>query len=331
VKEIKFQEVAGLTSLYSQIKDELSVMEMLHHPNIVEYYGIEVHRDKVYIFEEFCQAGSLAELLEHGRIEEEHVLQLYTMQLLEGLAYLHSQGVIHRDIKPDNILMNHKGVIKYVDFGAAKILARNQRSIVRSRRVPDGLAPHLTGTVDANNSLTGTPMYMSPEVIRNNQRGREGAMDIWSLGCVVLECSTGRKPWSNLDNEWAIMFHIGVATQHPPLPEPHELSELGIDFIRQCLIIDPMERPTAVELMDHPWMQDFSEALHTYEDELAMSPPSEMPQDGQFVSASVARQAAIIQEKEVETISSSSPSMSPLQTPSGSECSPSISRRPTYE
>ena len=102
VKEIKFQELSGLPNLYSQIKDELGVMEMLHHPNVVEYYGIEVHRDKVYIFEEYCQGGSLAALLEHGRIEDEGIIQVYTMQMLEGLAYLHSQGIVHRDIKPDS-------------------------------------------------------------------------------------------------------------------------------------------------------------------------------------------------------------------------------------
>ena len=62
------------------------------------------------------------------------------------------------------------------------------------------------------------------------------------------------------------MFHIGVATQHPPLPEPGQLSEMGIDFIRQCLTIDPVQRPTAVELMDHPWMLDFREKLHSYEE-----------------------------------------------------------------
>lgn len=185
-------------------------------------------------------------------------------------------------------------------------------------------------------------MYMSPEVIRNNTHGRMGAMDVWSLGCVVLECATGRKPWSNVDNEWqvkmihhehlltkpvllyrAIMFRIGVATQHPPLPEPGQLSELGIDFIRQCLTIDPMARPTAMELMEHPWMVDFAEALRSYEEaELATSPPMEMPSESQFKAATVARQAAIMQEKEVENIASASPSLSPLETPSDGDRSP---------
>lgn len=143
-------------------------------------------------------------------------------------------------------------------------------------------------------------------------------MDIWALGCVVLECVTGRKPWSNLDNEWAIMFHIGVATQHPPLPDPGQLSEIGIDFIRQCLTIDPVQRPMAGDLMEHPWMLEFRAALQSYEDsELATSPPAEMPSESTYASASVARQAAIMQEKQVEIIASASPSMSPLDTPSG--------------
>lgn len=63
------------------------------------------------------------------------------------------------------------------------------------------------------NSLTGTPMYMSPEVIKSDRRGRHGAMDVWSLGCVVLEFATGKKPWSNLDNEWYVRFrsHVFIA------------------------------------------------------------------------------------------------------------------------
>ncbi|KAH7927376.1 hypothetical protein BV22DRAFT_1031859 [Leucogyrophana mollusca] len=319
VKEIKFQELSGLPSLYSQIKDELNVMEMLHHPNVVEYYGIEVHRDKVYIFEEYCQGGSLASLLEHGRIEDESIVQLYTMQMLEGLQYLHSKGVVHRDIKPDNILLDHRGVIKYVDFGASKILAKNQRTMQRSRRGADPPTATKVGGLGGGlgmNSLTGTPMYMSPEVIKNDKRGRHGAMDVWSLGCVVLEFATGKKPWSNLDNEWAIMFHIGVATQHPPLPEPGQLSDLGINFIKQCLTIDAMRRPTAVELLDHPWMLEFGETILGYqESELVTSPPAEIPPEENYEMATVARQAAIIQEKEVEAIQIPSPTLSSVGTP----------------
>ncbi|CAK5279921.1 unnamed protein product [Mycena citricolor] len=255
VKEIKFQELSNLPNMYAQIKDELSVMELLHHQNIVEYYGIEVHRDKVYIFEELCQGGSLASLLEHGRIEDESIIQIYTIQMLDGLAYLHAQGIVHRDIKPDNILLDHRGLIKFADFGAAKILAKNQRTFQRSRRPePTPAEP------GAATGLTGTPMYMSPEVIKNERRGRYGAMDIWSLGCVVLECATGKKPWSNLDNEWAIMFHIGVATQHPPLPEPDELSSLGVQFLKRCLTIDPAIRPSAEELQDDLWLSSFRQS-----------------------------------------------------------------------
>lgn len=107
------------------------------------------------------------------------------------------------------------------------------------------------------------------------------------------------------------MFHIGVATQHPPLPEKGELSEMGINFIKQCLIIDPMRRPTAEELMDHPWMVQFMETLRSYEEEeMATSPPAEMPSEQDFHGAVVARQAAIIQEKEVEAINCTSPAMS---------------------
>lgn len=118
------------------------------------------------------------------------------------------------------------------------------------------------------------------------------------------------------------MFRIGVATQHPPLPEPGQLSDLGVNFIKQCLTIDPMRRPTASELMDHPWMLEFREALLSYEQsELATSPPAHLPREESFEHASVARQAAIIQRKEVEQIHCASPTSDLGLSPDGSDSS----------
>ena len=110
-----------------------------------------------------------------------------------------------------DILLDQNGVIKFVDFGAAKILAKNHRTMQRSRRVSvdspapfAGLGNNIGNLPVLSNGLTGTPMYMSPEIIKNDKRGKLGATDIWSLGCVILECATGKKPWSNLDNEWCV-------------------------------------------------------------------------------------------------------------------------------
>lgn len=102
VKEIRISDPKLMTPAMKSIKEEMTVLEMLDHPNVVKYYGIEVHRDKVYIFMEYCEGGSLANLLEHGRIADETVIQVYAWEMLQGLAYLHSKGVVHRDVKPES-------------------------------------------------------------------------------------------------------------------------------------------------------------------------------------------------------------------------------------
>ncbi|PHH88770.1 hypothetical protein CDD83_7065 [Cordyceps sp. RAO-2017] len=242
VKEIRLQDPKLIPQIAEKIREEMGVLEVLDHPNIVSYHGIEVHRDRVYIFMEFCSGGSLASLLEHGRIEDEQVIIFYALQLLEGLVYLHERGIAHRDIKPENILLNHNGIIKYVDFGAAKVIARQGRT----------LAADLHAT-KPNKSMTGTPMYMSPEVIKGENPGRAGAVDIWSLGCVILEMATGRRPWANLDNEWAIMYNIAQGNP-PQLPTSDQIGADGIDFLKKCFLRDPKERPSAVELLQHEWI-----------------------------------------------------------------------------
>ena len=137
-------------------------------------------------------------------------------------------------------MLDHDGIIKFVDFGAAKVIARqgNTRGVANTGR---------------QNSMTGTPMYMSPEVIKGQTNGRLGAADIWSLGCVVLEMATGRRPWASLDNEWAIMFNIANANM-PQLPASDQLSEPGIDFLKRCFDRDPARRASAAELLQHEWI-----------------------------------------------------------------------------
>lgn len=112
VKEIRLQDPKLIPTVAEQIREEMGVLEVLDHPNVVSYYGIEVHRDRVYIFMELCSGGSLASLLEHGRIEDESVIMVYALQLLEGLSYLHESGIAHRDIKPESTssLTHHRRI-----------------------------------------------------------------------------------------------------------------------------------------------------------------------------------------------------------------------------
>jgi mitogen-activated protein kinase kinase kinase len=247
VKEIRLQDPKMIPTIVAQIRDEMGVLQVLDHPNIVQYYGIEPHRDKVYIFMEMCSGGSLAGLLEHGRIEDETVIQVYALQMLEGLGYLHEANVVHRDIKPENILLDHNGIIKFVDFGAAKVIAKQGKTVVA-----DG-----PGGRGRKETIQGTPMYMSPEVIKGDlhkhPNARLGAVDVWSMGCVIAEMATGQRPWANLDNDYAIMYNIAQGNS-PLLPGKEQVSEQGLDFLKRCFERDPARRASAAELLQHEWI-----------------------------------------------------------------------------
>ncbi|EPX72592.1 STE/STE11 protein kinase Wis4 [Schizosaccharomyces octosporus yFS286] len=249
VKEIKILDSRSLKSTVDQIHNEMTVLEKLNHPNIVSYYGVEVHREKVYIFMELCQGGSLADLLSHGRIEDEAVVGTYVLQLLEALCYMHSRNVLHRDIKPGNLLLDRNGNIKFSDFGSALYVPPPEESTARLEDIQ--LEMH---------SLAGTPMYTAPEIIVGTKKGRFGSMDIWGLGCVVLEMLAGCTPWNQMDNEWAIMYHIAVM-HTPTIPSSYQITSLARDFLERCFECDPEKRPTALELYLHPWVTKLREKI----------------------------------------------------------------------
>ncbi|KAH9755036.1 mitogen-activated protein kinase kinase kinase ANP1 [Citrus sinensis] len=224
-----------------ELEEEVKLLKDLSHPNIVRYLGTVREEESLNILLEFVPGGSISSLLGKFGPFPEAVMRTYTKQLLLGLEYLHNHGIMHRDIKGANILVDNKGCIKLADFGASKQVAE-------------------LATVSGAKSMKGTPYWMAPEVIR--QTGHSYSADIWSVGCTVIEMATGKPPWSQQYQEVAALFHIGTTKSHPPIPE--NLSVKAKDFLLKCLEKEPDLRPTASELLKHPFVtgDDEDPVLH---------------------------------------------------------------------
>ncbi|XP_068645682.1 mitogen-activated protein kinase kinase kinase YODA-like isoform X2 [Aristolochia californica] len=231
MKEVTlFSDDAKSKESAKQLMQEISLLSRLRHQNIVQYYGSETVDDKLYIYLEYVSGGSIHKLLqEYGQLGE-HAIRSYTQQILSGLAYLHAKNTVHRDIKGANILVDPNGRVKLADFGMAK---------------------HITGQ-SCPLSFKGSPYWMAPEVIKNSN-GCNLAVDIWSLGCTVIEMATTKPPWSQFEGV-AAMFKIGNSKDLPPIPD--HLSDEGRDFVRLCLKRDPQHRPTAAQLLDHSFVKN---------------------------------------------------------------------------
>lgn len=217
-----------------ELEEEVKLLQNLSHPNIVRYLGTAREEDALNIFLEFVPGGSIASLLGKFGSFTETVIRMYTRQLLLGLEYLHSNHIMHRDIKGANILVDNKGCIKLADFGASKKVVE-------------------LATISEAKSMKGTPYWMAPEVIR--QTGHNWQADMWSVGCTVIEMATGKPPWSQQFQEVAALFHIGTTKSHPPIPE--HLSADGKDFLLKLLQREPRLRPSAAEMLKHPFVQNY--------------------------------------------------------------------------
>eukprot|EP00076_Gallus_gallus_P019407 XP_015139812.1 mitogen-activated protein kinase kinase kinase 4 isoform X7 [Gallus gallus] len=232
MKEIRFQPNDHKT--IKETADELKIFEGIKHPNLVRYFGVELHREEMYIFMEYCDEGTLEEVSKLGL--QEHVIRLYTKQITIAINVLHEHGIVHRDIKGANIFLTSSGLIKLGDFGCSVKLKNNTQT--------------MPGEV---NSTLGTAAYMAPEVItRAKGEGHGRAADIWSLGCVVIEMVTGKRPWHEYEHNFQIMYRVGMGHK-PPIPD--KVSPEGKDFLCHCLESDPKMRWTASQLLDHPFVK----------------------------------------------------------------------------
>ncbi|KAM9305658.1 mitogen-activated protein kinase kinase kinase 19 [Gastrophryne carolinensis] len=220
---------------YKKLQEEVDLLKTLKHDNIVGYLGTCFQEHIVTIFMEFVPGGSIASILRHFGPLQEAVIGKYTNHILQGIAFLHNNRVVHRDIKGNNVMLMPNGVIKLIDFGCAKRL--------------NGL--NMNGTRgEMLKSMHGTPYWMAPEVISESGHGIKS--DIWSIGCTVFEMATGKPPLAHM-NKMAAMFYIA---EHKGLMPtlPNHFSKNARDFVNLCLIREQEERPSAELLLQHTFI-----------------------------------------------------------------------------
>ncbi|KAJ9080083.1 ATP binding [Entomophthora muscae] len=227
----------------ASLRSEIALMRELCHPNIVQYLGSSSTDQHLNIFLEYVPGGSVvARLAERGPFSECRARH-YVKQILDGLEYLHSHNIIHRDIKGGNVLIDDKDCAKIADFGVSKKVQDSVLSVITPHRV----------------SLQGSVYWMAPEMVKQTHYTRKA--DIWSLGCLVIEMLTGDHPFPSFTQMQAI-FKIGTYSA-PDLPS--QASALTIDFLTATLNPKHELRPSSSELLAHPFVTN-----------VPMPPPSPM-------------------------------------------------------
>ncbi|ORZ32611.1 kinase-like domain-containing protein, partial [Catenaria anguillulae PL171] len=232
VKEIQLHDIRGQTATDQQamIEKEISLLKKCVHRNTVQYYGCcRRAANLIWILTDFCGGGSMADAAPSGLTFNEVAAVLGGA--LGGLTFLHAKSIIHRDLKSANILLSSDGEVKIADFGVSE---------------------QLTQTVKNRNTVVGTPLFMSPEVILGADYATSA--DIWSFGITAIELADGMPPHWN-ENPMRVLFKI----PHLPAPTPsHSTSAYDpayLDFIQLCLKKKSDERANAMTLLAHPFVK----------------------------------------------------------------------------
>ncbi|XP_051963044.1 serine/threonine-protein kinase PAK 4-like [Xyrauchen texanus] len=208
--------------------NEVVIMRDYHHENVVEMYNSYLVEDELWVVMEFLEGGALTDIVTHTRMNEEQIATV-CLSVLKALSVLHSQGVIHRDIKSDSILLTHDGRVKLSDFGFCAQVSKE---------------------VQRRKSLVGTPYWMAPELISRLPYGQE--VDIWSLGIMVIEMVDGEPPYFNEPPLKAMKM---IRDNLPPkLKNLHKVSPILKGFLDRMLVRDLSQRATAQELLKHPFL-----------------------------------------------------------------------------
>ena len=216
--------------LVCRLTQEIDALSALDHPNILKLHKVLKTSNNIYIVTEYCGGGNLAQFRDQSGRAPEQILRNWTRQLVEAFQVLQSNRVMHRDVKPANLLLNEDAsCVKLADFGFAKLL------------------------VDSSMTSTwlGTPLYMAPEVLRRRSYG--GKADVWSLGVVLFELAFGQTPFrcQNLED-------LRVKQKRPVI-FPSGNPTLN-SFLSRMLCFSPEDRGDWNELAAHPFLQGPEEA-----------------------------------------------------------------------
>ncbi|KAI8139619.1 kinase-like domain-containing protein [Fennellomyces sp. T-0311] len=230
VKRLKVGEDGMLDQEIMASQQEVGLLRTLSHMNVISYLGFVRSKNHINIVLEQvdCINGSLMSTLKAFGAFPEKLVASFCVKILNGLEYLHTNSVVHCDLKAANILTTKTGDVKLSDFGVSLNL-----------KIKENID-------DAD--ISGTPNWMAPEVIE--LKGTTPKSDIWSLGCTLIELATGKPPYAHLI-AMSAMFRI-VEDEYPPLPET--ISDDMRDFLMCCFQKDPENRPSASQLKDHPWI-----------------------------------------------------------------------------
>uniref|UniRef100_A0A8D3CRS1 non-specific serine/threonine protein kinase n=1 Tax=Scophthalmus maximus TaxID=52904 RepID=A0A8D3CRS1_SCOMX len=213
---------------WQDIIKEVKFLQRIRHPNSIEYKGCYLREHTAWLVMEYC-LGSASDLLEvHKKPLQEVEIAAITHGALQGLAYLHSHNMIHRDVKAGNILLTEPGLVKLADFGSASIAS-------------------------PANSFVGTPYWMAPEVILAMDEGQyDGKVDVWSLGITCIELAERKPPLFNM-NAMSALYHI--AQNESPTLQSSEWTDYFRNFIESCLQKIPQDRPHSDDMLGHAFLQ----------------------------------------------------------------------------
>ncbi|KAJ1992210.1 Protein kinase [Dimargaris cristalligena] len=209
--------------------NEIIVMKESQHPNIVNYIeSFLIHSMELWVVMEYMEGGALTDIIDNNNLSERQIATI-CFEVTKGLQHLHSQSIIHRDIKSDNILMGIEGQVKITDFGFCAKLSE-----AHSKR----------------STMVGTPYWMAPEVVKQKSYGPK--VDIWSLGIMAIEMIENEPPY--LDEEPLKALYLIATNGTPTLKKPEVLSPELKSFLAECLCVDITSRANSTDLLRHEFL-----------------------------------------------------------------------------